>query len=213
MRVLLVDDHPLMCAGLKLALAQEAGITVVGHALDDATALANSRELSPDLIIIDVELGTVDGITLAGKILRELPNIKVIVVSETTDLDSLDRAIRAGVCGYLLKVNEQRELIRAIRTVEKGRFYFCAEAMHIVIANYRQFLGGEPAPARPLITDRELEVLKLTAAGLRVKDIATQLNIGIKTVDTHRSNLLAKLGCSNVAELTRYAVRHGIVAL
>jgi len=202
-----------MCAGLKLALAQEAGITVVGHALDDATALANSRELSPDLIIIDVELGTVDGITLAGKILRELPNIKVIVVSETTDLDSLDRAIRAGVCGYLLKVNEQRELIRAIRTVEKGRFYFCAEAMHIVIANYRQFLGGEPAPARPLITDRELEVLKLTAAGLRVKDIATQLNIGIKTVDTHRSNLLAKLGCSNVAELTRYAVRHGIVAL
>jgi len=212
MRILLVDDHPLMCAGLKLVLEREVGLTVVGQALDGATALSNSRELSPDLIIMDVELGTADGIALAGKILRELPSAKVIAVSELANLDSLDRAMRAGIRGYLIKGNSECELIRAIRAVERHGFYVCEEAMHMVVANCRELRASSSAPERSLLTDRELQVLKLTAAGLRVKDIANQLNIGIKTVDTHRSKLLAKLGCSSVAELTRYAARRGIVA-
>jgi len=210
-RILLVDDHPIMCVGLRLALEQEPGMTVVGQALDAPTALTRFRELKPDIVIMDVDLGEADGITLAGEIFNEAPEAKIIVFSGLPDLDSLDRAIKVGISGYLLKANGETELIRAIQAVQGGGYYLCAEAMNVAIGHYRKLLTAV-APAKPLLTDRELEVLKLTAEGLRVKDIANRLEIGIKTVDTHRSNLLAKLSCSSVAELTRYAIREGIIS-
>lgn len=211
-RILLVDDHPIMCVGLRLALEQEPGMTVAGQALDAPTALARFRELAPDIVIMDVDLGEADGINLAAEIFGEAPHARIIVFSGLPELDSLDRALKVGIRGYLLKANGEAELIRAIRAVHQGGFYLCDEALNVAMGHYRKLLTATVAPAKPLLTDRELEVLKLTAEGFRVKDIAVRLDIGIKTVDTHRSNLLSKLSCSSVAELTRYAIREGIIA-
>jgi DNA-binding NarL/FixJ family response regulator len=211
-RILLVEDHPVMCAGLRLTLEQEEGVKVVGQAHNGRAALAEFQELSPDLVVMDIDLGDADGIAIARKMLAESPQTTIIIFSALLAPDVVDRAILAGVRGYLVKGKSENELIQAVRAVQAGNSYLCAEVTGALVANYRKMLAASAVSAKPLLTNRELEVLKLTAGGLRVKEIANRLDIGIKTVDTHRSSLLAKLGCSSAAELTRYAIREGIIA-
>jgi len=210
-RILLADDHPILCAGLRLTLGQEEDFEVVGQAHNGPNALALFREQSPDLVILDVDLGGADGIAVGAEMLAASPQVGIIVFSALLSSDLVDRALQAGVKGYLVKGKAESELILAARAVASGSSYLCAEAANTVVTSYRKLLASASASAKPLLTSRELEVLRLTADGLRVKDIANRLNIGIKTVDTHRSNLLAKLNCSSVAELTRYAIREGII--
>lgn len=205
-----MDDHPVLRAGLRLLIEREADLEVVGQAHDYPSALARFAELKPDLVVLDVDLGGRDGIALAEEMAGMSPLARILVFSGLKALDHVDRALKAGVKGYVVKARGEAELIQAIRAVSAGQSYLCAEAATAVVASYRTRLDAG-APARPGLTRRELEVLKLTAQGLRVKEIARQLNIGIKTVDTYRSSLLAKLGCSSATELARYAIRQGLI--
>jgi DNA-binding NarL/FixJ family response regulator len=210
-RILLADDHPIMCAGLALTVEREPGLKVVGQAHDDQETLTQFRELAPDLVIMDVHLGGSDGIRIAEQILAASAQTRIITLFDQLVPGTIDRAILAGVHGCLLKTNAPEELLRAIRTVLAGHSHLCPQITDVVLANYQKLLSVPAIPDKPLLTDRELEVLKLTAEGLRVKEIAERLNIGVKTVDTYRSSLFTKIECSSVAELTRYAVREGLV--
>lgn len=212
-RVFLVDDHPLMCEGIRLILEKESDLMVVGQAHNGEAAQAKFRSLRPDLTVMDIDLGDADGIAVASQLLAEFPESRFIILSASPDTELIRRAVQAGMQGYLLKAKATEELLQAMRAVLAGNSYLCSEASNAIVSDYRKLLTQATPPARPELTERELEVLKLTAEGLRVKEIASRLNIGIKTVDTHRSNLLAKLGCSSASELTRYAIRKGIISI
>jgi DNA-binding NarL/FixJ family response regulator len=183
----------------------------VGQSHTAPDTLSQFRELAPDLTIIGARLQGADSISVAEQILAEFPEARIIVGLEALAPRPQNRAIQAGVNGYLLRTSQPDELMMAVRTVLAGHRYLCLEIADSVVLNYRKLLNGAVNLAKPLLTSREQEVLKLTAEGLRVKGIAERLNIGVKTVDTYRSSLFAKLECSSVAELTRYAIREGLV--
>ncbi len=212
-RILLVDDHPIVLEGLRLMLEREAGLEVIGGADDGATALEQARQLAPDLVLMDMGLGDMDGLEAARHILAEQPQTRILILSGLVDSNAVNEGLAAGVKGFLLKTNAAEELIRAIRAVMEGRSYLCPAASEALAAHYQEILRRREAPEKALLTDREREVLKLTAEGLRMKDIASRLNIGVKTVETHRSHLMRKLSCGSSAELTRYAIREGLAPM
>jgi len=201
-----------MCEGLHALLQKQPDFEVVGQALNGACALALAVESQPHVVIMDMDLGAERGIDVAQNILLEVPKARVIYLSAASLPDAFDRAIKAGACGYVLKGRAFDELVHAIRQVIEGHCYLCPEVADFVLESYRQMLDKPMQAEKPLLSERELEVLKLTAQGARVKEIAAQLNLSVKTVDTHRSHIMAKLKCDSVAELTRYAVRQGLIA-
>jgi DNA-binding NarL/FixJ family response regulator len=212
-RIVLVDDHQIIREGLRLMLQREPDFEVVAEAGTGAEALQQVRKVSPDLVVMDLELGNTNGIETSRKILMEFPGVRILILSALADQNLINQAIETGAKGYLLKTKAANEFVRAIRAIMAGDSYLCAEVSQAVLSGYRQLLAERSAPAVPTLSPRELEVLKLTAQGLRIKDIAGQLEIGAKTVETHRSNLMKKLKCGSSAELTRYAVREGISPL
>jgi DNA-binding NarL/FixJ family response regulator len=209
-RILLVDDHELVREGLSLVLQNEPGVEIVGGAADAATGLAQARELRPDLILMDMDLGDIDGIETSRKILESVPETRIVVLSGAVDSDMLHKGIEAGIKGFLLKTNAAEELIRAVRVVANGSAYLCPQASQTLVTCFKDLLHRPPSSNKSLLTARERDVLKLTAEGLRMKDIANRLNIGVRTVETHRSQLMRKLACGSSAELTRHALREGI---
>jgi DNA-binding NarL/FixJ family response regulator len=212
-KILLVDDHQLIRDGLRLILQREDDFEVVGEAANETDALDRIPHLSPDLILMDVRLGEADGIQASLQILSRFPNVRILILSGISDAGLVNRAIQAGVNGYLLKTSAAEELTRAIREVMAGKSCLCPEVAHALVSNYKVLLSGKSSSAQSLLTEREQEVLKHTAEGLRIKDIAAALKISVKTVETHRANLMKKLGYTSSAELTRYAVREGICPL
>jgi DNA-binding NarL/FixJ family response regulator len=208
-RVLLVDDCEIVREGLRLMLQRELGLEIVGGAEDGATALAKARGLLPDLILMDMELGDMDGIEASRQILAALPQIRILIMSGLVDTIVVNEGLKVGIKGFLLKTSAAQELFRAIRTVVEGYSYLSPNVSETVLANYKDLLARS-TPPRSLLTKRERDVLKLTAEGLRMKEIANQLGIGVKTVETHRADMMRKLECGSSAELTRYAIREGI---
>jgi DNA-binding NarL/FixJ family response regulator len=205
-----VDDHGIIREGLRLMLQREPDFDVVAEADNGAEALEQVRKATPDLVVMDLQLGAADGIAISRQILAEFPRVRILILSGLADAKLITQAMEVGAKGYLLKTKAAEEFVRAIRAVMAGDSYLCAEVSQIVINGYQQLLAARSAPVKSLLTGREREVLKLTAQGLRIKDIASQLNIGVKTVETHRSNIMGKLSCNSSAELTRYAIREGI---
>lgn len=209
-RILLVDDYQIVREGVRLMLLKEAGFEVVGVADNGADAVEKARTLVPDLVLMDIDLGDMSGIEASRQILGFAPQTRILMLSGMVDAQVVNEGIAAGVNGFILKTNAADELIRAIRVVMDGYSYLCREMSDFVVNNYKQILARRATPDKKVLTERETEVLRLTAEGLRMKDIANRLNIGVKTVETHRSNLMKKLVCGSSAELTRYAIREGI---
>ena len=209
-KILLVDDYEIVREGMRLMLQREPGFEVVGCVEDGAEALRQTRALEPDLVLIDMNLGETDGVEVSRQIMAARPDTCILMMSGAVDFDMVNDGIEAGVKGFLLKTNAVEELVRAIRAVINGGSYLCQEMAQVVVTRCKGFLTQGMTPNKQLLTPREREVLKLTADGLRMKDIANRLNIGVKTVETHRSHLMKKLTCGSSAELTRYAIREGI---
>ncbi len=210
--ILLVDDHRMFREGLRLLIARELpDMEVVGAVGDAATALESARALRPDLVVMDIHLPDTNGIEVSRRIRAELPATKIIVLSAEANLAFVKDALRIGASGYLLKSDAPEELPEAIRAVMEGRLYLCPEASQVAIENYRDVLNRADAADRPALSPRELQVLRLVAEGLRTKEIADKLGVGVKTAETFRQRLMHKLGCNGTAELVRYAVREGIV--
>jgi DNA-binding NarL/FixJ family response regulator len=201
-RILIVDDHDLVRHALGQVIARAEGLEVVGEAQDGARAIALCRELSPDVILMDVVLPGPDGADTTRDILAEQPDVYVIALSGYGHGGQVAKMLRAGAVGYLLKTCGSEELVEGIQRVMAGEVFLGSQVSQVV-----------PATAGDVLTPREREVLALVAGGAGTREIASRLELGVKTVETHRRNIMNKLGLRSVAELTKYAVREGIAPL
>jgi two-component system, NarL family, response regulator LiaR len=208
-RVLIADDHAVVRRGLRTFLELQDGIEVVGEAEDGEEAVDAAERLSPDVVLVDLVMPRVDGITAIRRIRQGASAARVIVLTSFLDDDKLLPAVRAGAAGYLLKDVQPQELVGAIRTVYAGEALLHPAAAARLMAEVAA--GGERNDARSLLTRRELEVLDLVARGLPNKLIARELGVSEKTVKTHVGNLLRKLGVTDRTQAALYAVREGLV--
>jgi DNA-binding NarL/FixJ family response regulator len=210
-RVLLVDDHQLFRKGLRLLLEQSPTIAVVGEAGTVASAVALCQETQPDVVVADIHLPDGDGIAAAEQMMHDNPDTHVIFLSSDSDFRLVRRALDAGGRGYLLKDVAPQDLLRAIDAAEKGDVYLCPEIATALVRDYQQ-RDGKPVAAPPRLSDREREVLRLVASGLRNKEVAARLDVSVKSVETYRRRLMNKLGYTSTAELVRHALREGMIA-
>jgi DNA-binding NarL/FixJ family response regulator len=210
MNILLVDDHPLLLRGLGQALTQQPDFILAGQARTGAMALELARELNPDLMVMDIHLPDINGIEATRQVLKVLPAIKIVIFSCDPARSLADQALQAGARAYVLKSNDLEELVRAINLVMEGRLYLSPELNSDILEDYRESLLERAKPSKPFLSQREKQLLRLVAEGRRNKEIAEALKMNVHSVETYRSRLMKKLGCSSTAALTRYAIREGI---
>ena len=191
-------------------LEKEPGIKVVGEAEEGRTTLRLARELTPDVIIMDVAMPDLNGIEATRQIVAEFPTIKVIALSMHDDRRFVLSMIKAGAKGYLLKDSAFKDLAKAIRVVVANKTYLSSKIADIVVKDYLATATSEESSAYYLLSPREREVLQLIAEGKTSNQVAENLHVSIKTVETHRAQLLRKLKVKSVAELTKYAIRAGL---
>jgi NarL family two-component system response regulator LiaR len=205
-RLLIVDDHSVVRQGLRMFLGLDADLEIVGEASDGAEAVALARELHPDVVLMDLIMPVMDGISAIKTIRSELPDIEVLALTSVLEDASVIGAVRAGAIGYLLKTTEADELRRAIKAAAAGQVQLSPEAAVRLMREVR-------APESPeVLTERETEVLRLVAQGMGNKQIARVLHVGEKTVKTHVSNVLAKLGVQSRTQAALHAVRIGLAS-
>jgi len=210
-RIVLADDHQLMRQGLRGLLDREPDMEVVGEADGGRSALALVAELAPNVVIMDVAMPDLNGVEATRKIVAGFPGVRVIALSMHADKRFVAGMLKAGASGYLLKDCAFAELAGAVRTVAAGQVYLSPGIAGLVAEEF----AGRFAPDRPgsPLTGREREVLQLIAEGQATKQIAVRLGLSVKTVETHRRQMMDKLGLHSVAELTKYAIREGLTAL
>ena len=212
-RILLVDDHKIMRDGLRSLIEKQNGMAVVGEAENGRTALRLTRKLKPDVIVMDINMPDLNGIDATRQILTELPSVKIVAFSMHSDRQFVAEMFKAGVSGYLLKDAAFDELARAIRTVADNQTYLCPKVADTVIKDYREQLHAYEPSDSAVPTGREREIIQLLAEGNTTKQIAHQLNLSIKTIESHRRNIMEKLKIHSIAELTKFAIREGLTTI
>lgn len=207
--VLLADDHAILRVGVRALLEREGDLRVIGEAGDGRTAVQLARELQPDVVVMDIGMPELNGIEATRQISQEL-GCAVVALSMHGDRQFVSSMIRAGAVGYVLKEAAAVELVTAVRAAALGQRYLSAAVNDLVLDDYARRLDeGDEAVLSP----REQEVLQLLAEGNSTRAIAERLHLSVKTVETHRANLMGKLDLHSVAELTKYAIRRGYTSL
>jgi DNA-binding NarL/FixJ family response regulator len=212
-RILIADDHRIMRQGLKKLLETQPDMEVVGEAEDGSITLQLARKLHPDVIVMDVKMPEVNGIDASCQLRSAFPGIKIVGLSMYGDLRFVTNMLQCGASGYLLKDCAFEELAQAIRQVMDDKIYLSPEVSDVVIQGYVSHATGSKPSSSSGLTSREMEVLRLLAQGKRPREIADFLRISVKTVDTHRLQIMRKLDFKNVVELTKYAIREGFITL
>ena len=207
-KLLLADDHPMVLHGLRELMTKHPHLTVLGEATTGAMALKLAGELAPDLVVMDVHLPDMDGIAVARQVRDAQPSVKVVIFSGDASPSLVDEALRAGVCGYILKGSAVEELINAIDLVMAGKLYLSPSVGAGILEDHQSSLRRE---AEPLNTEKEL--LRLIAVGLKNKEIAIQMKLSPNSIEAYRLRLTKKLGFRGTAELVRFAIREGIAPL
>ncbi len=214
-RVLIADDHKIMLAGLRSLLEKQTDIEVVGEADNGRKAVQMAQEQNPDVVVMDVSMPDLNGIEATKQIIESLPETRVIALSMHSDKRFVMGMLRAGASGYLLKDCASQELANAIVQVAGGKKYLSPEITGVVIDDF--LLGGgsseEVATAASQLSPREREVLQLIAEGWSTKQIASHLYVSIKTIETHRRQIMKKLDLHSIADLTKYAIREGLTSI
>jgi two-component system response regulator NreC len=212
-RILLADDHGIVRKGLRLFLEQHPGLVVAGEAGDGREAVRLAEELHPEIVIMDISMPALNGIEATAQIVKNNPQVGVIILSMHSDEGYLVRTLTAGAKGYLLKDSAETDLIRAIQSVVKGRPFFSPAIAQTLLEDFvRKLQQRGLQDSYDLLTEREKEILQLLAEGKSNKDVANILNISVYTVETHRTNLMQKLNLHNTAEIVLYAVRKKIIS-
>jgi len=213
-RVLIADDHKIMLAGLRSLLEKQTDFDVAGEAENGRKAVQMAQTIKPDVVVMDVSMPDLNGIEATTQIIESLPDTKVIALSMHSDKRFVMGMLRAGASGYLLKDCASQELANAILQVSRGKKYLSPEITGVVIDD---FLLGAPAEeaanATSKLSAREREVLQLIAEGWSTKQIATHLYVSIKTIETHRRQIMKKLDLHTIADLTKYAIREGLTSI
>jgi two-component system NarL family response regulator len=208
-RILLVDDHELMREGLRSILEKEEDVEIVGETSSGREAVALSRTLEPDVVVMDVGMKDLNGIDAARQIRSELPDVQVIALSSHSDSRYVSAMLEAGACGYVLKANASGDLREALRAARQGKSFLCAEVTRSVVDASLRGRGVDPS----ILSEREREVLQLLAEGLTSPAIGKRLYIATSTVETHRRAIMRKLDIHSVADLTKWAIREGLTPL
>jgi len=212
-RILLADDHRLFRFGLKQLLDQRAGLTVVGEARNGFEAAELAATLKPDVILMDVSMPELNGLEATRRILEANPSAKVVILSMHSDRRYVTEALKSGARGYLLKDSTPEELLKSVSRVMAGQYYLSAGVNQQLIADFIGLPDPEAQTPFNQLSAREREVLQLLAEGASTRQIADRLNLSGKTVESHRLHLMEKLDLHSVAELTKYAIREGLVEL
>jgi NarL family two-component system response regulator LiaR len=207
-KVLLVDDHEMVRIGLAAVLGTEEGIEVVGEASNGQEGIRLALEYRPDVVLMDLVMDGMDGIETTKKLLQQLPDCKVIVLTSFLDDEKMYPVLEAGAFSYLLKTSRASEIAQAIRAAAKGQSVLESQVASKLMNRFRQPKAAAPHEE---LTEREMEVLKLIAAGKSNQEVADELFIGIKTVKFHVTNVLAKLGVEDRTQAAIYAFKHGLV--
>jgi DNA-binding NarL/FixJ family response regulator len=212
-KILLADDHQIMRDGLRSLIEKQPGMEVVAEAENGRTAIKLTRKVKPDVIVMDINMPDLNGIDATRQIVGEFPGTKVVAFSMHADQQFVAGALKAGVSGYLQKDSAFEELARAIRTVVANQTYLSSKIAGGVVKDYVDKLAVEEAMSPAALTAREREVVQLYAEGRTTRQIAERLNISVKTAETHRRKIMAKLDIQSIAELTKFAIREGLITL
>ena len=210
-RVVLADDHTLVRAGLRKLLESLPEVTVVGETDDGLALLAMVQELQPELALLDIAMPGLNGLETAARLSRTAPGLRVLMLSMHQNEEYVRQALRNGAAGYMLKDAAPMELALAVRAVLRGEVYLSPSVSKGVVSDYVQRLRSEE-PSGTGLTPRQTEVLQLIAEGHSSKEIARRLSLSVKTVETHRSQLMKQLDIHEVAGLVRFAMRNGLVS-
>lgn len=208
--LLLVDDHVLLREGLRSVLEQRPGIKVVGEASDGREALQLMTKLSPQIVVMDIGMRTMNGIEATRRIRAQYPKVKVVALSTHSDQRYVLEMLRAGASGYVLKEAAAEELYRAIKAVRRNLKYLSADVAGIIVDSYVDATQADSATPYSELTSRERQVLQFIAEGHSSPQISQQLHLSVSTVDAHRRNIMKKLDLHSIAALTKYAVREGL---
>lgn len=211
-RVLVADDHTLLRAGLIKLLETMPDVEVVGQASDGEEALQMAQRCAPSLVLLDIAMPRINGLQVCAELAAHHPGIKVLMLSMHKEQQYVQKALQSGASGYLLKDCAPEELSHAIDAVLQGRTYLSPALAQGMVNDMVHKLHTSDARTEPVLTPRQREVLKLVAEGLSTKQIALKLNLSVKTVDTHRTNLMNLLDIHDLAGLVRFAIRNGIAS-
>ncbi len=212
-KVVLVDDHQLIRMGITALLKSENYIDVIGEVNTAKETLEYVKNKKPDVVLMDISLDDGDGIVLTKEIIKKHKDVKVIMLSMHVKEDFIQRSIMAGASGYLLKDSPKDEIIKAIKEVVQGGKYFTSEISQLMVSSYVDKAGNFTNNRRQIsgLTTREIEIIRLLSDGLNNQNIASQLGISHRTVDTHRTNIMQKVKVKNVAELVKYAIINKVI--
>src|SRR3979411_3211267 len=211
LRVLVADDHEIVRKGLVSLIKSQPNWEVCAEADNGRQAVELAKQMRPAIVILDIGMPTLNGLEATRQILRDNPQIKVLILT-ITDTDQAVRAVLdAGARGFLLKSDAARDLVSAIDALQYNKTFFTARVSEMVLAGYHGMHGGPAKSLRPNLTPREREVVQLLAEGKSTKEVGSHLDLSVKTAETHRSNIMRKLGLHSISELVLYAVRNNIV--
>jgi DNA-binding NarL/FixJ family response regulator len=217
LRILIADDHEVARRGIRSLLESHPGWEVCAEARDGRDAVELATNTKPDLALLDVGMPNLNGLEAARQILATNPNIAILILTMHDSDNVIREVLRAGARGFLLKSDAGRDLVAAVDALQQQRTFFTTRVSQMVLdgflnrENKHSDFGSDAEHAAELLTSREREVIQLLAEGRSTKEVAVTLNLSVKTAETHRTNLMRKLGLHSVADLTRYAVRNGIV--
>jgi DNA-binding NarL/FixJ family response regulator len=214
LRILVADDHDLMRRGIKTLLQTHAGWEICGEAQTGREAVSRTEELKPDIVVLDISMPDLNGIEAARRIRKASPDTEVLILSLHFSDQLIREIVEAGVRGYIVKSDSDRDLIVAVETLAKHKPFFTPRATEVILSNFNNTGGTRvevPETVQDRLTSREREIVQLLAEGKSSKEVANSLNISVKTAETHRANIMRKLQLHTVSELVRYAVRNQII--
>lgn len=213
LRILIADDHDLMRRGVKTTLQTHAGWEICGEAKTGREAVTKTEELKPDILVLDISMPDLNGVEAARRIRKETPSTEILVLSMHYSDQLIREIVDAGVRGYIVKSDSDRDLIIAVETLAKHKPFFTPHATEVILGNFNGSGPVKEVPelVRERLTSREREIVQLLAEGKSSKEVAASLGISVKTAETHRANVMRKLELHSVSELVRYAVRNQII--
>lgn len=214
MRILIADDHGMMREGLRSLVDKHDGMEVVGQASNGVEVVELAKKLAPDVVVMDITMPKIDGVEATSRIIKENPEIKVIGFSMHSNKSFISGMLKAGAMGYILKSDLFDEMFKALNTVISGQYYLSPKITNFLVGTLVDGISDKKSSfSGNALTDRERQIVKLLTEGLTIKQIAMQLNISDKTADANRRKIMDKLDISNLADLTKYAIRQGLTTI